>query len=243
IEVSDTGIGIKPADLADLYSEYRQADMKTNRGLEGTGLGLSICRHLTEMMGGRVEVRSEFGKGSSFVSIIYQGIGQGEIEGEVQVLGGEVAKALEDFSYTVGHRTAARDFTFVPVPEARVLVVDDVEVNLEVAKGMLEPYQVMVDCVTSGDEALSLIQAGEPHYDLIFMDQMMPGMDGFETVRAIREQVATDYARNVPIIALTANAMLGSEELFLQADFQGYIAKPIDPTALNDVVTHWLADR
>ncbi|MDR1013634.1 MAG: response regulator [Coriobacteriales bacterium] len=243
IEVSDTGIGIRPDELSELYSEYQQADLKANRGLEGTGLGLSICRHLTELMGGTVEVRSEFGKGSTFISVVCQALPAGWEDGAVETVGAGTAAALEAFRYTVERSSANDAFTFVPVPDARVLVVDDVEVNLEVAKGMLEPYRLTVDCVDNGAEAVELIRGGEPRYDLVFMDQMMPEMDGFETVRAIREMVATDYARSLPIIALTANAMVGSEERFLQADFQGYLAKPIDPAALNGIVTRWLADR
>jgi len=234
LQVRDTGTGIKPEELAQLYGEYQQVSQEEHHGVEGTGLGLSICRRLTELMGGYVRVESEYGTGSTFTSVIFQ-----EARGE-EPLGSAIAAALQESRYTVDRRLGSDGFAFFPLPHARVLVVDDVDINLEVAKAMLEPYLLAVDCVTNGPDAIEALRAGTPHYDLVFMDQMMPGMDGFETVRLIREDAASEYAQSVPIVALTANAMVGSEERFLQSGFQGFLAKPIDAAALNDIIIQWI---
>jgi CheY-like chemotaxis protein len=155
-------------------------------------------------------------------------------------MGEKTAEALEQFRHTAERRAEDADFLYTPMPHGRVLVVDDLEINREVAKGMLEPYELNVDLVEGGEEAVELVRRGEPHYDLIFMDQMMPGMDGIEAVRIIREEIGTEYAKNIPVVALTANAMLGSEEMFLKEGFQGYLAKPIDLRDLKSVIVRFL---
>jgi CheY-like chemotaxis protein len=129
------------------------------------------------------------------------------------------------------------------MPKVKVLVVDDVETNLDVACALLRPYGFTVDCVTSGLQALALLKSGVTEYDCIFMDHMMPDMDGLEVVKIIREQIDSDYARNVPIVAMTANALLESEKLFLRSGFQAYIPKPIDLELLHEILTHWIRDR
>jgi CheY-like chemotaxis protein len=129
------------------------------------------------------------------------------------------------------------------LPYARVLVVDDVRTNLDVARGMLKPYGMKVDLVTSGAEAIHLIREGMIRYDAIFMDHMMPEMDGVEATRIIREEIGTEYAKNVTIIALTANSILGSEEMFLNHGFQAFLSKPIDMVRLDAVVNTWVRNR
>jgi CheY-like chemotaxis protein len=235
--VKDTGIGIRAEDIPELFSEYHQLDAKANRAVEGTGLGLPISLKLAEHMGGKIEVESEYGCGSVFTAIIYQ-----KIVGK-EPIGKDRAEALASFRYFSDRRAENEELHYLKMPDARVLVVDDVDINLEVVKGVLEPYELLVDCVTSGIEAVELIRAGTLHYDLVFMDQMMPIMDGVEAVRIMREEIGTEYAQTVPVIALTANAMIGSEEMFLQKGFQGFLAKPIDLRALNEVLLHWLGDR
>jgi signal transduction histidine kinase/ActR/RegA family two-component response regulator len=237
ISVCDTGMGIRAEEMPDIFKEYHQADMKSNRKVEGTGLGLAITRQLTERMGGSIEVQSEYGKGSVFTAAVVQEVA------DWAPIGAQTAAALEGFRYTAERREEDTEMAYTPMPYGRVLVVDDVDINLEVAKGMLEPYGLTVDTVMGGVEAIELVRAGEPSYDLIFMDQMMPGMDGIETVRRIREDVATDYALAVPIIALTANAMVGSSEIFLQNGFQGFLAKPIDLREMNEVLVRWVVGR
>jgi CheY-like chemotaxis protein len=129
------------------------------------------------------------------------------------------------------------------MPGARVLVVDDIETNLEVARRLLQPYGLQVDCVSSGRAAVEAVRAGEPRYDAIFMDHMMPEMDGLEATRIIRQEIGTDYAREVPVIALTANALVGNDKMFLSRGFSAFISKPIDITQLDWVLRQWVGRR
>jgi CheY-like chemotaxis protein len=129
------------------------------------------------------------------------------------------------------------------IPYARVLVVDDVSTNLDVAKGMMKPYGMQIDCVTSGPAAIDLIRDAQNKYNAIFMDHMMPGMDGIEATRIIREEIGTEYAQTVPIIALTANAIIGSEDMFLQNGFQAFLSKPIDIMRMDVIINHWVRDK
>jgi CheY-like chemotaxis protein len=122
-------------------------------------------------------------------------------------------------------------------------VVDDVATNLDVAKGLMKPYGMQVDCASSGQRTIELIRSEETHYDAIFMDHMMPGMDGIEATRIIREDIGTEYARNIPIIALTANAILGNEEMFLAHGFQAFLSKPIDIMTMDGVIRQWVRNK
>ncbi|MDR1376391.1 MAG: response regulator [Synergistaceae bacterium] len=132
------------------------------------------------------------------------------------------------------------------MPQGRVLVVDDVMTNLDVARGLMMPYGLTIDCALSGREAIGLIRAipdnapASGKYDVIFMDHMMPGMDGVEATRVIRKEIGTEYARTVPIVALTANAIFGSSEMFLQNGFDGFISKPIDIYQLDAILNQWV---
>jgi CheY-like chemotaxis protein len=126
---------------------------------------------------------------------------------------------------------------------ANVLVVDDVPMNLDVAKGMMKPYGLHVDCASGGQQAIDMIRSEKIHYDAVFMDHMMPSMDGIEATQIIREEIGTDYAQSVPIIALTANAIVGNEEMFLQKGFQAFISKPIDMMKLDSVLRQWVRDK
>jgi CheY-like chemotaxis protein len=122
-------------------------------------------------------------------------------------------------------------------------VVDDVSTNLDVAKGMLKPYGMTIDCVMSGPAAIERIREGTPQYNAIFMDHMMPGMDGTEAARIIREEIGTDYAKNIPIIALTADALIGNEKLFLSRGFKAFLTKPIDIMLLDSVINRWVRNK
>jgi CheY-like chemotaxis protein len=150
---------------------------------------------------------------------------------------------LENFSYAALKREQDTDLTFEQIPDARVLIVDDIEINLEVARSMMEVYGLQIDCVDNGREAAERIRRGAPAYDIVFMDQMMPELDGFETVRIIREEIGTRYARTIPIVALTANATTGNEEMFLNSGFHDFLAKPINHKELNQVLHRWVVDR
>ena len=229
--VADTGIGIRENDLKMLFSEYFQVVGERNRGIEGTGLGLSICKGLAELMGGKISAESEYGVGSTFTAEIWQ-----ETSGSPPI-GAAVSAALGNFSYAPKYHDSA--FDYMPMPHAKVLVVDDVEMNLEVAACCLEPYGMRVDCTDSGTDAVRRVKDGEPRYDLILMDHMMPGMDGIEAVRTIRE-IGTEYALSVPIVALTANALSGNDKMFADNGFQGFLAKPIDLIKLDAVLRRWV---
>jgi signal transduction histidine kinase/DNA-binding response OmpR family regulator/HPt (histidine-containing phosphotransfer) domain-containing protein len=235
--VKDSGIGIRKEDLDHLFSDYSQLDTKSNREIEGTGLGLSITKKMVEMMGGSIMVESEYGKGSVFTVCLRQQFANDA------TIGDDVARNLMTLHYVDNKCIKNNKLIRIQIPYARVLVVDDVVTNLDVARGLMKPYGMTVDCVNSGLRAIELIRSEKPHYDTIFMDHMMPGMDGIEAVRIIREEIGTDYARNIPIIALTANAILGNEEMFLAHGFQAFLSKPIDIMAMDVVIRQWVRNK
>ena len=236
-KVRDSGIGIKAEDLDLIFADYSQVDTKVTRSIEGTGLGLSIAVRMANMMGGGISVESEYGVGSTFTATFRQKIASDK------VIGPDVAKSLQSFKYIEGRRQKNKSFTRCKMPYARVLVVDDVLTNLDVARGLLKPYGLRVDCVTSGQQAINLVRSGENKYNAIFMDHMMPGMDGVEAVRIIREEAASEYEADVPIIALTANAISGSEAMFLENGFQAFLSKPIDIAALDAALRRWVRNK
>ena len=239
VSVTDTGIGIRQRDLREVFKEYHQVDRKSNRKIEGTGLGLPIAKKLTEAMNGSLSVKSVYGKGSIFTARLRQ-----ELVNDSAVIGKEMAENLKNFHFAAEKREhGAVSRSHLHLPYARVLVVDDVVTNLDVAKGMLKPYGMMVDCVTSGQEAVALIREAKTKYNAIFMDHMMPGMDGLETARIIREEIGTDYARNIPLIALTANAIVGNDKMFLAKGFQAFLSKPIDAQKLDASIRRWVRDN
>jgi signal transduction histidine kinase/DNA-binding NarL/FixJ family response regulator len=240
--VSDTGRGIRQEDIPRLFAEYRQLDTKANRHIEGTGLGLSITRNLVELMGGTISLDSEYGKGSAFTVRIPQMIVDEKPIGEV------TAKNLRLFRFIENRRSRGLNLIRAYMPYGKVLIVDDVETNLDVAKGLMLPYGLSIDCASGGREAIDKIRAAVknpalPKYDLVLMDHMMPQMDGIEAVRIIRNEIDSDYARTVPIIALTANALAGNEEMFLINGFNAFISKPIDIMQLDLALNTWVKNK
>ena len=237
IIVSDTGIGITEENMGSLFTDYYQVEGDFNRKTDGTGLGLSITKRLVEKMGGEISVESEFNKGSVFRARIQQGIV------DDTPLGGMVADNLGKFIYAENSSNMRKKLVRPDLSYAKVLVVDDMQPNLDLAAGLLGRYKMQVDCVLSGEEAVELMKKEDNFYYAIFMDHMMPpGMDGIETAKAIRN-LGTDYARNIPIIALTANAIAGTEEIFYSSGFQSYIAKPINIMMLDSVIRKWVCRR
>jgi signal transduction histidine kinase/CheY-like chemotaxis protein len=235
--ISDTGMGIREEDIDKLFGEYNQVDTRSNRHIEGTGLGLAITKRLVEMMKGGIYVKSEYGKGTTFVVRLLQGFAGGG------VIGKELAASLTEFRYTMARQDRNKQIVRRHIPYAKVLVVDDVSTNLDLARGIMKPYGMTVDCVNSGQAAIERIKAGEPVYNAIFMDHMMPGMDGIEAVRIIRNEINSDYARTVPIIALTANAIIGNDKMFLDNGFQDFLTKPIDIMKMNESIDRWVRDK
>ncbi|MBR6328222.1 MAG: response regulator [Lachnospiraceae bacterium] len=221
--VRDTGIGMKEEDMEDLFSPYKRIEEKRNRSIEGTGLGMSITRQLLELMGSELLVSSRYGKGSEFSF---------EIEQEVikwEQLGDYCARAHEISEGTY------RYHRLLCAPGARILVVDDTETNLTVIKSLLKRTQVGIDTAMSGKKAIELAKNG--HYDLIFVDHMMPDMDGIETLRHIREG---GESSKTPAVALTANAVSGARERYLEAGFDDYLSKPVDGMKLERMIRDML---
>jgi CheY-like chemotaxis protein/anti-sigma regulatory factor (Ser/Thr protein kinase) len=231
--IKDTGIGIREEDLAKLFSDYNQVDTRANREIEGTGLGLNITKKFVELMGGEISVESEYGKRTTFRARIRQGFVSDTPVGK------ETVENLCGFRYLDNKKQAQKKLVRRDLSYARVLVVDDFPTNLDVAAGMLIKYKMQVDCVTSGQDAVNRIAAGEPVYNAVFMDHMMPGMDGVEATKLIRT-LGTDYAEKIPVIALTANAVTGSEQMFLDNGFNAFLPKPFNAILLDSIVRKWI---
>ncbi|MDR0795069.1 MAG: response regulator, partial [Tannerella sp.] len=233
--VEDTGQGIKPEDLKKLFSEYMRFNVKTNRTTEGVGLGLTITKRLLELMDGTIEAESEYGKGSIFKVTVKQKVVECGASGRCEVIGKDVAERLQSFTFAAEKQDINMLISREYMPNANILVVDDIDTNLYVAEGFLKPYGVKIEMVDSGYAALEKIEIGNI-YDIIFMDHMMPGMDGIETTKRLRDAGYTQ-----PIIALTANALVGQVELFLKNGFDDFISKPIDIVQLDRVLKQWIA--
>ena len=234
LRVRDTGQGMTAEQVRAIYDQYARFNMEANRMVEGTGLGMSIAQQMVSLMRGEIFVESEPDKGSTFtVRLPQENIGEG-------VLGKELAEHLQNFDLGIQRRKIT-PITRQPMPYGRVLIVDDVETNLYVARGLMTPYKLSIDTAASGFQAIDKIKDGKV-YDLVFMDHMMPGMDGVETLRRIRA-LDSDYARSVPIAILTANAISGNEKKFLEVGFQAFLAKPIDSSKLDEILNTWVKDE
>ena len=345
-DISDTGLGIKPEDLLNLFGEFTRFDADANKGVVGTGLGLAITRSLARAMGGDITVDSTYGAGSRFTAIIPQKVSavdriaevapensrpvllyeKNPIQRESAVatfknLGVEVFSAESDGDFDEKLQTGHYVYAFVSTsllgfakkrvracgvsiqlvvlaqfgefiaerkvrtvnlplhaisaanvmngkddisvlrsdggakflaPEARILVVDDVMTNIRVASGLMKIYDMNIDSANSGIEALELVKQnaadGKPPYDIIFMDHMMPGMDGVETTEALREleksgQISGVNDNELTIVALTANAVSGMREKFLSLGFSDYLSKPIETNKLSDILSKWIAEE
>jgi CheY-like chemotaxis protein len=235
-EFTDTGIGIKSEDIDKIFEGYSQLDMASTRKAGGTGLGLYITKKVLDMMGGSIKVESTLGKGSVFTVKIPQHVEDSAPIGE------DAAFALANMKWVELNdsedENTGSDGSGSPTLHGRVLVADDVPLNLEVVVGMLQKYKLDIDCVLSGidavDKMAGSVKGENPHFDLILMDHMMPGMDGIEAMQKIRE--LGEYAADIPIVVLTANALEGNEELFLNSGFDAYLSKPIDPETFENVL-------
>ena len=212
MDIQDTGIGIREEDMARLFAPFEQLDLRKNKNVVGTGLGLAISYNLCKLMGGRLWMESEYGKGSIFhAEVPFAEAAEGDVEEEES--GGEFS-----------------------APEARVLVVDDIEINLAVADAMLGLFAIKPDLAPGGAEG---VRMAETHpYDIIFMDHMMPEIDGLEATALIRG--GTGPNAKAPIVALTANAVSGMEEMFLSKGFDAFVSKPLEFDALTQCLRKWL---
>jgi len=225
--VKDTGAGVSEEDQLRLFSEYARFGANKNTPVEGTGLGLPIAKKLAEMMGGDITVHSVSGKGSEFmVSIKQKAV-------DCEPIGPDVAEKLKKFKYSDDSHTLSQ-IDYAQLPDGNVLIVDDVEINLFVAEAVLKPYNLNIEMVTGGQAAIDKVESGKI-YDIIFMDHMMPGLDGIETTEKLREM-----GYNGTIIALTANALVGNDVMFAAHGFDGFISKPIDIKDLDEIVGKYI---
>ena len=223
VKVADTGIGIREEDRKKLFAEFTRLDEKRNHTIEGTGLGMSITVQLLELMGSRLEVESEYGKGSEFSFVVEQEVF--DREGIGDYAGRYAEGAIEDY-HELFH-----------APSARILVVDDTEVNLSVIENLLKETRIGIDTATSGREALD--KAAQTDYDVIFIDHMMPDLDGIDTLGRLKK---SDRNTDVPTVALTANAVSGARERYLEAGFTTYMSKPVEGEKLEKLLYNLLPD-
>lgn len=224
MQVSDSGIGIKEEDLDKLFEGFQRLDIRQNRNIEGTGLGLAITHRLVEQMNGSLDVSSIYGIGSVFSVSLPQ-----EIRDEAPI--GDFRQHFE--SVSKNQTEYKESFT---APDAKVLVVDDNEINLSVVKALLKKTKIRVTACMSGKECLELVS--KEYYDVILLDHMMPEMDGIETLKRIHG--TENKCRSVPVIALTANAIVGARAEYINAGFSNYLAKPIEGTMLEKMLLQYL---
>ena len=213
--VKDSGIGIRDEDKSKLFVPFEQLDLRKNKNVVGTGLGLAISYNLCKIMGGNLSFDSVYGEGSTFyMEIPY-------VEADTNPL--EITAEEDEFS----------------APDASILVVDDIEINLAVVEVMLGVFDIVPDLVSGGYQALKAVS--EKKYDIIFMDHMMPEIDGIETTKIIR--VNDGINKDTTIVALTANAISGMEEMFLNNGFDGFLSKPLELKSLNNCLRKWLPEK
>ncbi|MBR5406607.1 MAG: response regulator [Lachnospiraceae bacterium] len=222
VSVKDTGIGIKPEDMPKLFSEFERIEEERNRNIEGTGLGMSITWRLLDLMGSKLMVDSTYGVGSTFSFSLKQRVINRNELGD---------------SYNAYQNKRKKYETRFTAPEARILVIDDTEMNLMVFKSLLKKTFIQIDTACSGDEGLKY--AAGDKYDIVFIDHMMPGKDGIETLHDLKGS-GEGPNKATPAICLTANAISGAREKYLSEGFDDYITKPIDPTALEEIILKYL---
>ena len=227
--ISDTGKGMTKEQTDKIFDDYSRFVNKSN--ITGTGLGMSIVKNLVRIMNGEIYLKSEVGKGTTVTVVIPQkSLGP-------RVLGKELTTRLKQFKFNSKAARKKQQINYEPMPYGKILIVDDVETNLYVAKGLLIPYQLQVEMAGSGKAAIDKVKNGNV-YDIIFMDHMMPEMDGIEATKKIRELGYT-----APIIALTANAVAGQAENFLSQGFDDFISKPIDMRQMNEVLNKLIRNK
>ena len=228
ITVRDTGIGIKEEDLGKLFESFMRIEEKRNRNIEGTGLGLNLTKNLVNLMGGEVFAESTYGKGSCFTAKIPQKIAD--------------AKPMGDFGkrYQQYLSTSDDDKLSFLAPDAKILVVDDVTMNLKVVEGLLKATKIQIDTAVSGSECLECVKTTP--YQMIFLDHMMPEMDGLETLEHMKN-LADNPNAQTPVIMLTANAIVGAKEEYIEAGFTDYLTKPIRETELLEMILKYLPEE
>ncbi|MBQ7584310.1 MAG: response regulator [Lachnospiraceae bacterium] len=221
VMIEDTGLGIKEEDLENIFSSFTQVDTRRNRSVEGTGLGLAITKQLVELMGGDIWVDSVYGEGTTFTYTRKCQIADPTPVGNIE----ERMSEVRSEAFRAGFKAKG----------ARILVVDDNDMNLEVARGILTPYDIEVHTAVSGAEALECFSRHK--YDLVFIDHMMPVMDGVETLERLRRMPGGD---STVMVALTANALNGAEAEYKALGFRDFLAKPVEPEKIDDILRKYL---
>ena len=233
-QIKDTGHGMTQEQVSKLFDENTRFNLEANRTTEGAGLGMTITQNLIELMYGKINVKSTVGEGTVVNIRLPQKTDGAGIRG---VIGKEMAENLQQFRVTGSVQSSKVKISHEYMPYGRILIVDDVETNLYVAKGLMAPYGLKIDLATSGFEAIDKVKEGII-YDIIFMDHMMPKMDGMETTRLIREMGYT-----FPVVALTANAIMGQADIFIKNGFDDFLSKPIDLRQLNILLNRLIRDK
>ena len=228
VSVTDTGIGIKKENIDKLFDIFQRVDLKKNKAIEGTGLGLPITRQLVELMNGTISIQSEYGVGSCFTVQLPQKIV------DSNPMGAFYSEQLNKRNTNTHYKQ------LFEAPNASILVVDDVDMNLTVMKCLLKATKLQIDTAKSGKECLQKVK--EKQYDIIFMDHMMPEMDGIETFHHIKEMKDCKNS-NTPVIALTANAISGMKEMYFQEGFTDYLSKPVDGSSLERMILNYLPEE
>ncbi len=225
ISVSDTGIGIKKEDMNRLFTSFVRLEQKKNRNIEGTGLGLNLTKHLVEAMDGTISVESVYGRGSTFTVVLPQQVIDKEPMGSFDI-------RYEEYLHSEKKKTVE-----IYAPSAHILVVDDVDMNLKVMQGLLRDTGVSIDTAINGMECLALIR--KTKYDLIFLDHMMPKMDGIETLENMKI-IDNNPNSQTPVIMLTANAVMGAREEYLEKGFTDYVSKPVREDEIKSIMKKYL---
>lgn len=225
--ISDTGIGIKSENISHLFDSFSRFDENKNKHIEGTGLGLAITKQLTKLMNGKINVTSKYGEGSVFEVSIPQ-----KVVSDLKI--GDIS---EKYNTAPDKKKKKASFT---APDAKVLVVDDVKMNINVFKALLKRTKISVDSAMSGPEALEMIKDNK--YDIIFLDHMMPDMDGIETYKHMKEFEESPN-KDTTVIMLTANAIMGAKEEYLGIGFSDYLSKPVQAAKLEAMILKYLPEE
>ncbi len=225
VSVIDTGIGIKKEDLKKLFNAFERIEEERNRTIEGTGLGMNITNKLLSMMGAELTVSSVYGQGSNFSFQVVQRVMNPEPIGDFEK---RYKKSL------LRHKDYKELFT---APNAKILIVDDTLMNLTVVKGLLKQTKIQIDTALSGQECLKMVKKNK--YDIIFLDHMMPGMNGIETLKEMKK-MTDNLNEDTPVISLTANAISGAREKYIAAGFKDYLTKPINFEHLETLIMKYL---
>ncbi len=223
VKVQDTGKGIKQEDISKLFAKFERIDEQSNRKTEGTGLGMSITVQLVDLMDGILDVESEYGEGSTFTIKIPQQVKSEKILKKSDLLEVDEEDTTGKYFYA---------------PDANILITDDNDLNLKSIQLLLKRSEVKIDTASSGDECL--LKCRKKRYDIIFIDHMMPGKDGVETFKELKDELEYKLNRKTPVIMLTANALSGVAEKFISLGFSGYLSKPVDTKKLEGLMKKYI---